>query len=240
MVNRTVPVLLFITLLVQGCAFHQVLGEHFQRGMLVREEGTGVIVERSRKKMIELTSPLSVRVYEVVEQQEATKRYYQKVRVRSEATPKDFPWWDVWTKLLLSTTVVPLFMPDYWIEGSYLGPNCRQEPGACTLREVPRVVSREQVVEEGTRSTIQRQKNVPRPDKVSLFINGFSKGDLEISSDDVATVDLYAFPELAGLHKPLKLTFKYYDAYAYSVLLQAEVEKIFGQSAPAAPHGGSR
>ena len=183
MVNRTVLVLLFITLLVQGCASHQVLGEHFQKGMLVKEEGTGVVAERSRKKMIELTSPLSVRVYEVVE---------------------------------------------------------RQEPGACTLQEVPSVLSREHVVEEGTRPIIQRQKNVPRPDKVSLFVNGFSKGDLEISSDDVATVDLHAFPELAGLHKPLKLTFKYYDAYAYSVLQQAEVERIFGQSAPAVPHGGSR
>jgi hypothetical protein len=74
------------------------------------------------------------------------------------------------------------------------------------------------------------------PDSVSLFINGFYKGDLQISSADVATVDLHAFPELAALHKPLKLTFKYHDAYAYSLLPQAEVERIFEQSAPAAIH----
>ncbi len=208
--------------------------------MLVKEEGTGVVVERSRKKMIELVSPLSVRVYEEVEQQETTKRYYQKVRVRSEALPKEFPWWDVWTKLLLSTTVIPLFMHDYWIAGSYLGPNCRLEPKACTVQEVPSVLSREQVEEEGARSTIQRRQNVPQSDKISLFINGFYKGDLEISSADVATVELLEFPELAALHKSLKLTFKYYDAYAYSVLSQAEVERIFGQSVQAVTHDGSR
>ena len=208
--------------------------------MLVKEEGTGVVVERSRKKMIELVSPLSVRVYEEVEQQESTKRYYQKIRVRSEATPKEFPLWDVWTKLLLSTTVIPLFLENYWIEGSYLGPNCRLKPAACTLQDVPRVLSGEHVVEDGARSTIQRRQNVPQPDKVSLFINGFYKGDLQISSVDVATVDLHAFPELAALHKPLKLTFKYHDAYAYSLLPQAEVERIFKQRAPAMIPGTPR
>ncbi len=232
MANRTVLALLLITLLMQGCASHQVLEEHFQKGMLVREEGTGVVAERSRKKIIELVSPLSVRVYEEVERQEATKRYYQKVRVRSEATPKEFPWWDLWTKLLLSTTVVPLFTQDYWIEGSYLGPDCRLDRGACIIREVPSVLSREHVLEEGARLTRERQLKAPRPGKVSLFINGFSKGDLEISSDDVATVDMKVFPELAALHKPLKLTFKYYEAYAYSVLPLAEVERIFGQCLP--------
>ena len=240
MFNRIVPVLLLFTLLVQGCASHQVLSEHLQRGMLVKEEGTGVVVERSRKKLIELVSPLSVRVYEEVEQQENTKRYYQKVRVRSEATPKEFPWWDVWTKLLLSTTVIPLFMPDYWIEGSYIGPNCGLEPEACTVQEVPSVLSREPFVEDGARLTRERQEHVLQPDRVSLFINGVYKGDLQLSSVDVATVDLHAFPELAALQKPLKLTFKYHDAYAYSVLSQTEVEKILGQSAPPVHDGASR
>jgi hypothetical protein len=207
--------------------------------MLVKEEGTGAVVERSRKKLIELVSPLSVRVSEEVELQEGTKRYYQKVRVRSEATPKEFPWWDVWTKMLLSTTVVPLFMYDYWVAGSYIGPNCRLKPKACTVQDVPSVLSGEHVVEDGERSTIQRRQNLPQPDKVSLFINGFYKGDLQISAD-VATVDLHAFPELAALHKPLKLTFKYHEAYAYSLLPQAEVERIFEQSAPAAIHRETR
>ena len=240
MLNRIVPVLLLITLLVQGCASHQVLCEHVQKGALVKEEGTGAVVERSRKKMIELVSPLTVRVYEEVEQQEATKRYYQKVRIRSEATPTEFPWWDVWTKLLLSTTVVPLLMPEYWIEGSFLGPHCQQEPEACTVREVSSVLSREHFVEEGERSTRERHRDAPQSDRVSLFINGFSKGDLEIGSDALATVDLHVFPELAALHKPVKLTFKYHDAYAYSVLPQAEVEKIFGQGAPATTPGEVR
>jgi hypothetical protein len=234
MVNRIVSALLLATLVVQGCA-SQVLSEHIQKGMLVKEEGTGVVAERSRKKKIELISPLSVRVYEEVEQQETTKRYYQKVRVRSKATPKEFPWWDVWTKLLLSTTIVPLFRPDYWIAGSYSGPNCRQEPEACTSRDVPSVLSRKHIVEDGTRTTLQRQQNVPQSDTVSLFINGFTKGELQIS-DDVAIVDLHAFPELAAQHKPLKLTFKYHEAYAYSVLPQAEVERIFEQSSPAGVH----
>jgi hypothetical protein len=208
--------------------------------MLVKEEGTGVVVERSRKKMIELVSPLSVRVSEEVEQQETTKRYYQKVRVRSEATPKEFPWWDVWTKLLLSTTVIPLFLHDYWIAGSYIGPNCRLEPKACTVQDVPNVLSWEQVVEDGVRSTTRRRQKVPQPDRVSLFINGFYMGDLQISSVDVATVDLHAFPELAALHKPLKLTFKYHDAYAYSLLPQAEAERICEQGAPAVIPAESR
>jgi hypothetical protein len=227
-----------MTLIVQGC-FSQVLSESVRRGALVKEEGAGV-VERSRKKMIELVSPLSVRVSEEVERQETTKRYYQKIRVRSEATPKEFPWWDAWTKLLLSTTVIPLFLHDYWVEGSYLGPNCRLRPEVCTVQDVPSVVSGEHIVEDGARSTRERRQNVPQPDGVSLFINGFYKGDLPISGAGVATVDLLAFPELADLHKSLKLTFKYHDAYAYSLLPQAEVERIFEQSAPAVIQTESR
>ena len=223
MFNRKLPVLLLIFLLVQGCV-SQVLNERFQRGMLVKEESTGVVVERSRKKMIELVSPLSVRVYEAIEQREATKRYYQKVRVRSEATPKEFPLWDAWSKLLLSTTVIPLFLRDFWVTGSFLGPNCRLQPEACMVQDVPSVLAREHFVEDGTRVTLLPRQNVPQPDKVSLYINGFYKGELRISGDDVATVDLRAFPELAALHKPLKLTFKYHDAYAYSQLTQAEVD----------------
>lgn len=239
MFNRIVLVLLLIPLLIQGCA-SQVLSEHVQRGMLIKEEGTGIVVERSRKKRIELVSPLSVQVYEEVEQQETTKRYYQKIRVRSEAIPKEFPWWDVWTKVLLSTTIVPLFRPDYWIAGSYSGPHCSKEPQACTLQDVPSVLWREFLVEDGARATLQRQQNVPQPDTVSLFINGFTKGELQISSAAVATADLHAFPELVALHKPLKLTFKYHDAYVYSLLTQAEVERIFGQSVPAAIPAESR
>jgi hypothetical protein len=231
--------LLLITLLMQGCASHQVLSERVQKGMLVREEGSGIQVERSRKKMIELVSPLSVRVSEEVELQEATKRYYQKVRIRSEAVPKEFPWWDAWTKLLLSTTVIPLFLKEYWIEGSYLGPNCRLQPEDCSVHDVTTILSWDPVVENGERSSLQRQ-NVPLPDHVSLFINGFPKGDLEIGRDDVAAVDLHAFPELAAVHKPLKLTFQYHDAYAYSLLPQTEVERIFEQSAPVPTPAGSR
>jgi hypothetical protein len=237
MFNRILPLLSLLALFLQGCAFSQVISEHTQRGTLVKEEGTGVVVERSRRKMIELVSPLSVRVYEEVERQETTKRYYQNVRIRSEATPKEFPYWDVWTKLLLSTTVIPLFTPDYWTEASYIGPNCRLLPEACIVQDVPKVLARDPLVEAGARSTIQRQQNVPQPDTVSLFINGFHKGDLRIGSDDVVAVDLHDYPDLADWHKPLKLTFKYHDAYAYSLLPLAEVERIFGQGGAAVPAG---
>ncbi len=186
-----------------------------------------------RKKKIELTSPLSVRVYAEVDQQETTKRYYQNVLVRSKARPKEFPLWDAWTKLLLSTTVIPLFLKDFWIMGSYLGPNCRLEPEACTVQNARSVLSPDYIVEDGVRSTREQRQDLPQSDRVSLFINGLYKGDLQISSANVATVDLHAFPELNALHKPLKLTFKYYDAFAHSLLSPDEVERILEQGAPA-------
>jgi hypothetical protein len=124
--------------------------------------------------------------------------------------------------------------------GSYIGPNCKLKPQACTVQDVASVLSGEHVVEDGARSLLRRQESLSQSDKVSLFINGFYKGDMKISSAYVATVDLHEFPDLAALHKPLKLTFKYHEAYAYSVLPQAEVERIFEQRAPAPVHTESR
>lgn len=218
-----------VALITQGCVA-QVLGEYEQRGSFVREEATGIITAQATKEKLELVSPLSVRVYEEVEREEATKRYYQKIRVRREARLKDYPLFDTWVKALLATAIAPLFFPSYWVEGSYAGTDCKIKQEKCIIREVPTVSAEEYFVEDGTRTLMERRQNDLRSESVSLFINGYYKSELAISSDGSATADLLLFPDAAATQRPLKLTFKYHNAYAYSTLQKSDVEKIFKKS----------
>lgn len=230
MVNRYFSLAVLMVFLLQGCA-SQIISEHTQKGMLVKEEGSGKLVERSREKTIELITPFSVRVREQVEREEDTKLYYQKLLVRKKAKPREYPYLDAYLKLLLSSAVIPLFTYDYWVQGSYRGTNCSEEMNECVVRDVHSVISNEYFIEEGTRLSVQQLQNAPLTGTVTLFINGYLKEELPIDPAGIATADLLKFPELARLQRDVKLTFKYFDSYAYSVIKKNEVEKIFRQSA---------
>lgn len=218
---------LFILLtlfLLSGCA-SQVIGRHVQKGALVKEIGSGHFVERSRAGAIALVSPVRVQVNEHVERTEDTEQYFQKVVVRKLAKPRDYPYSDTYFKILLSTAVLPLFTYDFWVQGSYRGTKCSEEPDKCVIREDRSVVFLDYFTEKATRTTAERQKHDGSA-TVSLFINGYYKGELAISPDGIASVDLLKFPELGETEKDVKLTFKYRDSYVYSLLKNSEVKHL--------------
>jgi hypothetical protein len=228
---RLTALAVLLTIVAQGCA-PQVLSEQIQRGMLVREEPTGSVAERARKKMIELISPLTVKVFEEVEREEATKKYYQKMRISLKARPKKYQYFDTWVKVLLIPSVLPLFFPKYWVVGSFAGTNCLKERKLCDTQDVTTVVADAYFIEEGRQSKKERLPGNFRLDKVSLYINGYYKEDLPVTNAGTATVDIFKFPDLAVLQKDVKLTFQYYDDYAYSTLRMAEVDRLFKDAAP--------
>ena len=233
MTNRIVCLMLLVV--VQGCV-PQIVGEHIRKGVFVREESTGVASER-KNKMIQLVSPLTVQVYEEVERGETTNKYYQKLLVQKQARAKEYPYFDLWAKVVLTTAIVPLFYPVFWIEGSFAGTDCLKEPDRCEVREEPQVMHGEYFTEKGLRLNVQRRLSVASSDRVSLYINGYYKGELPISSTGSATVDLLEFSELLSPVKAVKLTFKYFDSYAYSTLQKEDVGKIFEKAGPARPGG---
>ena len=208
-------------ILAQGCVA-QILGEQLKRGPLVKEEGTGAYSEPTVRHRIELLSPSSVRAYDEITSTEVTKKFYEKLVVRREARPKSYPYLDFWLKVLASTTIVPVLFPDFWVEGSYLGVDCKEKPAACSVRERTRPSRNDYFIETGSR---QKQKRLiaPSTSTVSLYINGRYEGPLALDSQGTATADLAHY---AGDVPPgaVKLTFRYIDAYAYS-LLQPDAAK---------------
>lgn len=226
--------------MLNGCA-SQVISKHVRKGALVKEIGTGNFVEQSRTGAIELLSPVSVRVHEQVERAEDTKQYYQKVIVRKLAKPRDYPYSDTYLKILLSTAIIPLFTYDFWIQGSYRGTKCGNEPDKCVIREDCSVVFLDYFLEEARRILPERQRHDPSA-TVSLFLNGFYKGELPISPEGTASVDLLQYRELAGTEKDVKLTFKYRSSYAYSLLTNSDIKNLFRQDSTtgsASAHGAA-
>jgi hypothetical protein len=224
MAKRCVSSVLLCAFLVQGCA-SQIVGEHFAKGSLVREEPSGNIVRESTKRTIELISPCSVRVGQRIELQEETRLYYEKLVIRKTATPLDYPLLDAYLKILLSTAVFPLFTPTYWVQGSYAGPDCAKKASRCTVRDVPAALSGEYYEERAIRPRVQAVHQVDAGQAVSIFVNGYYRGDIALGPEAVATVALHALQELRPL-KDIKITFKYFDAYAYSLIKQSEFDAV--------------
>lgn len=229
MLNRMISIVLVLAFLVQGCAA-QIIDERVRKGPLVREEGTGTFSVRTRKEGIELVTPLKVRVFEEVEREEDTRRYFQKVRVLTQARPRKYPLFDAWIKLLLSVSVVPLALPSFWVEGSYAGTNCRAEPEACTVQNINRPVRGAYFVERGASTTVERQA-VGTGAFVSLYINGRYQGDLPLDRSGTASVDLRKYFDMMHLNGDTIITFKYRSAYAYSRLSRGEILKLTEESA---------
>lgn len=226
MLGRYSSLVVLLFFFLHGCA-SQVISKSVQKGMLVKEEGSGKFVERSRKKAIEQVSPFTVRVHEQVELVENTKLYYQKMLVKKTATPREYSYMDLYLKVLLSTAIVPLFTSDYWVQGSYNGVKCGEEEAKCAISEESSALWREYFIEEGNRPIVQRVHKFASNDTVALFINGYYKGELRVDAAGTATVNLLAFPELEKSDKDLKLTFKYFDAFTYSLINKNDVAKIF-------------
>lgn len=224
MAKRLFSCVILCALLVQGCA-SQIVGEHFAKGSLVREEPSGNIVRESTKRTIQLISPCAVRVEQRIEQQEEMRLYYQKLVIRKKATPLAYPLLDAYLKILLSTAVFPLFTPTYWVQGSYTGPDCAKEASMCTAQDVPAVLSGEYYEERAIRPRFQAVHQVEAGQAVSVFVNGYYRGDIALGPEAVATVALPAFREL-NPRKDIKITFKYFDAYAYSLIKQSEFAAV--------------
>lgn len=231
MVNRYSSFAVLLVFLLQACA-SQIISEHTLKGMLVKEEASGQTVERSRKKTLQLSSPLSVQAGEQVERVEDIRRYYQKLLVSKKARARQYPYLDTYLKFLIGTAVIPLFTYTYWVQGSYAGPDCRKEEQNCVFEEARSVAFRDYVVENGTRSVVEQVPEIPGTGTVTLFINGYYKGELPVDSRGTARVDLLQYPDLLNSKKDVKLTFKYFDSYAYSVIKRIELEKIMQVPAP--------
>jgi hypothetical protein len=216
-----------------GCV-HQTVGEQVRKGMLVREEAAGPLDEEKRVNGIELLSPLSVHVFEEIRFREPTRKYYEKLKVTRTARPKEYPYFDAWIKVVLATAIVPLVFPDYWVEGSFVGTDCRKEQNKCVVEDRASVLPGEFFVEDGSRPAVERRE-VGAGGTVSLFLNGYHKDELTLSSKGTATADLRKYPEIADWRRSVKLTFKFRDAYAYTTLQQDELQRLF--SLPATTEG---
>ncbi len=220
---RALSGFLAAALLLQGCA-SQVLNEHFLKGDIEKSVPSGDIVELARTRSVELLSPCSVRVGERIVRSEKTTLYYRTLAVRQKATPLRYPFLDAYLKVLLSTTLIPLFTPSYWVEGSYAGPDCKKQPALCEIRDETSVVN-EYTTELDSRKLPDRMEIAPERSTVSIFMNGYYQGEAPVGQGGVATVAIPG-PPVVSAYKDLKITFKYGDGYAYSLVSQPDIENV--------------
>ena len=223
MIMQFLSLLVVTALLCQGCA-SQFLSEQFLKGEQVREVPSGALVERSRMGTLELLSPCSVRVGDRIERQQETNLYFQKLRLRKMASPLTYPYLDAYLKVLLSSTLIPLLTPSFWVQGSYAGPDCRTEPDRCSTHEVSSVVAGEYVLQSGSTSVIDQVYQPAPGSTVSIFMNGYYQGEVLIGPQATAAVAIPRSPTVNG--RDLKITFKYGDAYAYSLIRQSDIEAV--------------
>jgi hypothetical protein len=221
MISKILPPIIVTAFLLQGCA-SQLITEHFAKGDLVREEFSGKVLGLSKTPTIELVSPCSVSLRERVERQEETTLYYQKLLVKKKATPRKYPYLDAYFKVLLSTGVIPVFTPSFWVQGSYAGPDCSKDVNKCDVRDISKPLRGQYFTETGSRTLVEEGPPA-ESGNVSVFMNGYYRGDVAAEPEGTVRIALLQLPEALDPDRDLKITFKYFNVYAYSLIKRADL-----------------
>jgi len=187
----------FSVVFLQSCS--PVVQTEFKKGSLIEERPTGKLVELDSTAYIEMTSPVTVKVYEIVRVADELSQTYEKIKL--EVTKNRFAHdgidhQDPWYKHLCGGhfTCTSTVVKDEYIKDS------RYE----------RINNKRRAVTSGT---------------IQATINGSYVQDLPIGPDGTASVSIEKYFDVLPRDQNVNVVYDYKSASARSVVAWPEVEK---------------
>ncbi len=184
-------------LILQSCS--SIVHTEFKKGSLIEERPTGKLVELESAVHIEVTSPLTVKVYEIVQVADEISQTYEKRKL--EVSKKRF------------TT-----------EGNY-----HHDPlynhlcgGKFTCKST---IVKDEYLKDSRYENIINKKRAVTSGTVRAIINGSYAQDLTIGPDGAASVSIEKYFDVLPKDQNVTIVYSYKSQSAGSVVAWPEVEK---------------
>jgi hypothetical protein len=196
--------LAFSVVILQSCS--PVVQTEFKKGSLIEERPTGTPVELKSAASIEVTSPVTVKVYEIVQVADELSQTYEKIKLevtknRLTRDGKDH--------------LDPLY--NHMCGGHF----------TCTST----IVKDEYI--KGTRyENIRNKKRAVTSETIRAIVDGSYNQDLPIGPDGTASVSIEQYFDVLPRGQNVDVVYSYKSESARSVVAWSEVEKTARASLP--------
>ncbi len=187
----------FSIFILQSCS--PVVHTEFKKGALIEERPTGKLVELESTAYLEVTSPLTVKVYEIVQVADEFSQTHEKIKL--EVTKSPFTKWGKYH-----------YDPRYnYVCGGKF--TCRSS------------IVKDDPIKDIRYENINNKKRVITSGTVRAMIDGSYAQDLPIDPDGTASVSVEKFFDVLPKGQDVNVEYSYKSGSAQSVVAWPEVEK---------------